>query len=69
MAKVSVDAAQQRLGDVKVPLRVGDPRPDRAHPGDQSGPVGEENENKDRGKKPKRFADQFVPEDAIQELV
>src|SRR5207249_3696928 len=42
---------------------------DRAHAGNQPEPVHKQNENENRSEKPKRFPDEFTPDDIFEEIV
>src|SRR5438128_7480412 len=45
------------------------PPADRADPRNEAEPIYEQNENEERGEKPKRFADKIAPDDALEKIV
>ncbi len=49
--------------------RIGMPPTDRAHPGYQSKPVREQNEDENGGEEPKRLPNQVMPNNALEEFV
>ena len=66
--QIGIRAAEQRLVDLET---VGSlvPPANRANPGNQTKPIGGQNEDEDRRQKPKRPLDQMRADDSLQKVV